>query len=241
MALTVNDMTKAGWQKKREKFTELKASGVGEALETYKMFFAKGDRLPPQDWDNALKKGLLVTKALGVAKKKAEAIKDARKSAALQVVKLYEQTVAEFADDILTKMDQAKRLREAERRREQFIQSIKPDNVLGDGALLKVFRAYAAGPEQSTEVVEAAILWKQKKYKECVLKYGKDNEWNQHGGYTKQLLDHYSGTKLLPDKDLQTVQGFIEFEQMVWGNNSLFTRFLKSKDLADYAKTKFPA
>lgn len=250
MPVTVakGDVSQAGWQRLRAGIAEMEKCGVGKALEAYKGLYAKGSdaifAAGTASWNDALKKGVEVNKALATAKKKALAIKDpARKKKALEVVDGFEKVVAKFADEILSKEDKQKKAAAVISMRTKFRDGLTIEHVIGDAGLHKAFLAFAAG-EHSLSEVSAAIGWKAKKYKETTLKYAENNEWNQEAGATKEVLGHFKGTKVLPPAQLDKLidklnHGFVEMALDSTGSSS-FGRFLKSKALDAYIATRFP-
>ena len=206
----------------------MEASGVGKALEDFKADYAKGAKAlweaGPAIWNQALKKAVVVTKSLGVAKGKANSIKvPDKKKLALEVVAGFETAVAKFTNEILTLVDNQKK---AEAARKQMIASLTFKQMIGNAEMLRAFRAHCA-KEHSTDEGEAAIGWELKKYKEVTLKYGPNNAWNQQDETTRKLLAHYKGTTVLPSSDLGFEIGKVStgLHEMVTGGNSLFSRF----------------
>ncbi len=250
MPVTVakGDVSQAGWQRLRTGIAEMEGCGVGKALEAYKGLYAKGSdavfAAGTASWNDAIKKGVEVSKALATAKKKALAIKDpARKKKATEVVEGFEKVVAKFADEILSKEDKQKKAAAVISMRAKFRDGLTVDDVLRDASLQKAFLGFAAS-EHSLSEVSAAIGWKTKKYKETTLKYAENNEWNQEAVATKELLAHFKGTKVLPPAELGKVISKLEsgFLQMALSSSSSssFGRFLKSKALDAYIETRFP-
>lgn len=250
MPVTVakGDISQAGWQRLRAGIAEMEGCGVGKALEAYKGFYAKGSdavfAAGSASWNDALKKGLEVNKALAAAKKKGLAIKDpARKKKAVEVVEGFEKVVAKFADEILSKEDKQKKAAAVISMRAKFRDGLTIDNVLADPGLHKAFLAFAAS-EHSLSEVSAAIGWKLKKYKETTLKYGEGNEWNQEAGPTKELLAHFKGTAVKSPAEVAKLVSNLEngFLQMALSSSSSssFGRFMKSKALDAYIATRFP-
>jgi hypothetical protein len=247
MPISNDDMTKAGWQKKRANFKELKGSGVGEALDKFKADYVKGDGLGPGEWAGAHGKAVAVTNALKVAKKKAETIKDARKAAAVKLVDEYEKAVVDF-ENLLKKLLKEQTLRKeeekkreaaklaAQKQRAEYKVGVTLDKVIADAGLRKVYEDY--WDAMDSKPMLALLLWKQAKYKEAALAYGEHNDWNIGGPASTKLYRHYKGTAVLPAEELQALlkNTNVEFGQL-YGN---VKDFVVSKQMDAFLAAKFP-
>lgn len=145
ITLKESDFSKAGWQARRPE--QLKGSDMGKTLDAFRPYYKLGGKATYQQGKETLANAAVtaLTKAIGNAKVKANAIKDAAvKRQATDLLSAYELEIIEFRSDLgaakLAAVAQEKKIEEALKKQLAQIQSLKLEDVLKDGDLLAIYR-----------------------------------------------------------------------------------------------------
>ena len=168
ITLKDRDYSKVRWQELRGDYPELKASGMGEALDLIKPFFAKGAAaVEAYQLGDAKTKAMAVMNAIGKAQAKTDKIKDSsKKQGAKDLLTAYTKGIKEFVAELdkATQKEKAsqeatdKHIQDLEAKKQKALEEAAKKKQEQEAGRQKLLDEGAKEKQQELEKVSALTL-----------------------------------------------------------------------------------